>query len=327
MNNLALKWHDIDVSFVKEKDEVMVNLTDMAKGFPKKDLSHIMNSKEMREYIQAIKRRYEARKSEIQFCVSLNEDQKSETEIYGLPENQSLTDGETKTQICVSPENQSLTDGETKTEIYGLPENQSLTDGETKTQNCISPENQSLTDGETEIQNCISPDFQPVRVVKGGSVGEQGTWAIRPIAIRVAQKLNPDFAVWVDEMGLELLTKGKVELSTTNIEEMHLGHAVSESEDDMYIADVAKLLKTTQGAPIGRNRLFKFLREGKYLGKKDVPYQKYMDKFTQTLVRCSDGKLRLVTKLKTSSIGWLMSQWNKRNLVLRCHIGDMEELF
>ena len=309
MNNLALKWHDIDVSFVKEKDEVMVNLTDMAKGFPKKDLYYIMNSKEMREYIQAIKRRYEARKSETQFYVSLNEDQKSETQIYVSPENQSLTDGETETKIYVSPENQSLTDGETKTKIYVLPENQSLTDGETKT------------------QNCILPDFQPVRVVKGGSVGEQGTWAIRPIAIRVAQKLNPDFAVWVDEMVLELLTKGKVELSTTNIEEMHLGHAVSVSEDDMYIADVAKLLKTTQGAPIGRNRLFKFLREGKYLGKKDVPYQKYMDKFTQTLVRCSDGKLRLVTKLKTSSIGWLMSQWNKRNLMLRCHIGDMEELF
>lgn len=291
MNNLALKWHDIDVSFLKENDEVMVNLTDMAKGFPKKDLRHIMNSKEMREYIQAIKRRYEARKSETQICISLNEDQKSEIQIYVSPDNQSVANSETRTQICLLPDNQSVANGETKRQI------------------------------------CHLPDFQPVRVVNGGSVGEHGTWAIRPIAIRVAQKLNPDFAVWVDEMVLELLTKGKVELTTTNIEDMHLGHAVSVSEDDMYIADVAKLLKTTQGAPIGRNRLFKFLREGKYLGKKDVPYQKYMDKFTQTLVRCSDGKLRLVTKLKTSSIGWLMSQWNKRNLVLRCHIGDMEELF
>ena len=273
MNNLALKWHDIDVSFLKEKDEVMVNLTDMAKGFPKKDLWHIMNSKEMREYIQAIKRHYEARESKTQNLISLNEDQKSEI------------------QICHSPDSQSVTNGESKTKI------------------------------------CVLPDFQPVRVVRGGSEGEHGTWAIRPIAIRVAQKLNPDFAVWVDEIVLELLTKGKVELTTTNIEDMHLGHAVSVSEDDMYIADVAKLLETTQGVPIGRNRLFKFLREGKYLGKKDVPYQKYMDKFTQTFVRCSDGKLRLVTKLKTSSIGWLMSQWNKKNLVLRCHIGDMNELF
>ena len=174
MNNLALKWHDIDVSFVKEKDEVMVNLTDMAKGFPKKNLNHIMNSKEMREYIQAIKRRYEARKSETQNRISLNEDQKSET------------------QNCISPENQSLTDGETEIQF------------------CISPENQSLTDGETKIQNCILPDFQPVRVVKGGSVGEQGTWAIRPIAIRVAQKLNPDFAVWVDETFPSFFRKGEI---------------------------------------------------------------------------------------------------------------------
>lgn len=277
MNNLALKWHDIDVSFLKENDEVMVNLTDMAKGFPKKNLAVIMNSKEMREYIQAIKRHYEARKSKIQIC--------------HLPDSQTVTDGETKSKICHLPDSQAVTNGETK------------------------------------IRNFILPDFQPVRVVHGGSEGEHGTWAIRPIAIRVAQKLNPDFAVWVDEMVLELLTKGKVELTSTNIEDMHLGHAVSVSEDDMYIADVAKLLKTTQGAPIGRNRLFRFLREGKYLGKKDAPYQKYMDKFTQTLVRCSDGKLRLVTKLKTSSIGWLMSQWNKRNLAIKCHIGDMEELF
>lgn len=277
MNNLALKWHDIDVSFLKENDDVMVNLTDMAKGFPKKDLRHIMNSKEMREYIQAIKRHYEARKSKLQICI--------------LPDSQSVTNTETKRKICHLPDSQPVTDTETKTKI------------------------------------CVSTDFQPVRVIHGGSEGEHGTWAIRPIAIRVAQKLNPDFAVWVDEMVLELLTKGKVELTSTNIEDMHLGHAVSVSEDDMYIADVAKLLKTTQGAPIGRNRLFRFLREGKYLGKKDTPYQKYMDKFTQTFVRCSDGKLRLVTKLKTSSIGWLVSQWNKRNLVLRCHIGDMRELF
>ena len=88
MNNLALKWHDIDVSFLKEKDDVMVNLTDMAKGFPKKNLSVIMNSKEMREYIQAIKRHYEARKSETQNFISLNEDQKSEIQNCILPDFQ-----------------------------------------------------------------------------------------------------------------------------------------------------------------------------------------------------------------------------------------------
>ena len=114
MNNLALKWHDIDVSFLKEKDDVMVNLTDMAKGFPKKDLYHIMNSKEMREYIQAIKRHYEARKSETQNFISLNEDQKSETQIYvSLNEDQkseirnfiSLNeDQKSEIQNCILPD-------------------------------------------------------------------------------------------------------------------------------------------------------------------------------------------------------------------------------
>ena len=158
MNNLALKWHDIDVSFLKEKDEVMVNLTDMAKGFPKKDLRHIMNSKEMREYIQAIKRHYEAHKSKIQICSSLNEDQKSETQICLLPDNQSVVNDETRTQICLLPDNQSVTNDETKSKICHLPDSQSDANGETRT------------------QNFILPDFQPVRVVNGGSKGEHGTW-------------------------------------------------------------------------------------------------------------------------------------------------------
>lgn len=88
MNNLALKWHDIDVSFLKENDDVMVNLTDMAKGFPKKNLAVIMNSKEMRGYVQAIKRRYDARETKIQNCIS--------------PDNQAVMDGNTKSKICLS---------------------------------------------------------------------------------------------------------------------------------------------------------------------------------------------------------------------------------
>ena len=149
MNNLTLKWHDIDVSFLKENDDVMVNLTDMAKGFPKKNLNHIMNSKEMREYIQAIKRRYEARKSETQIYVSLNEDQKSEI------------------QNCISTDSQSVTDTETKIQNCILTDSQSVTDDETKLRNIILPDSQSVTDDETKTKICVLPDFQPVRVVRG----------------------------------------------------------------------------------------------------------------------------------------------------------------
>lgn len=44
--------------------------------------------------------------------------------------------------------------------------------------------------------------------VKRGGDGSQGTWAHQKVALRVAQKLSPDFAVWVDTKIEELLTCG-----------------------------------------------------------------------------------------------------------------------
>lgn len=58
----------------------------------------------------------------------------------------------------------------------------------------------------SEIQNCSSVDLLQVR--KGGDVKEQGTWAHHRVAIRVAQKLSTDFAIWVDNKIEELLTTG-----------------------------------------------------------------------------------------------------------------------
>ena len=86
----------------------------MARGFPKKNLAVIMNSKEMREYIQAIKRHYEARRSEIRILSSLDEEQKSETQNLILPDSQSVTNGETKLRNIILPDSQSVTNDETK---------------------------------------------------------------------------------------------------------------------------------------------------------------------------------------------------------------------
>lgn len=61
-----------------------------------------------------------------------------------------------------------------------------------------------------EITNVSSADL--LIVSKGGDVSKQGTWAHQKVALRVAQKLSPDFAVQVDTWIEELLTKGKVEL-------------------------------------------------------------------------------------------------------------------
>lgn len=97
---------------------VYVNLTEMAKMYPRKNLSHIVQSKEMKEYIQAL----------------------------------------------------------------------------------------------GEIQNCSSADY--LTVTKGGDVNTQGTWAYSKVALRVAQKLDPKFSVWVDTKVEELFSKGQTRIST-----------------------------------------------------------------------------------------------------------------
>lgn len=53
-----------------------------------------------------------------------------------------------------------------------------------------------------------------VKVIHGGN--NNGTWFHQKIALRFAQWLSPDFAIWVDEKIEELLTKGKTELVTTS---------------------------------------------------------------------------------------------------------------
>lgn len=62
----------------------------------------------------------------------------------------------------------------------------------------------------SEIQNCISADL--LQVTKGGDALQQGTWAHHRVAIRVAQKLSTDFAIWVDDKIEELLTTGSTSL-------------------------------------------------------------------------------------------------------------------
>ena len=104
------------ISFEKGKD-VLVNLTTMAKLYPEKNLSTIINSLEIKEYINAL----------------------------------------------------------------------------------------------TEIKNFSSADLLIVR--KGGDFLQQGTWGHRLVAIRVAQKLNPALAVWVDMRIEELLTTGVTTVS------------------------------------------------------------------------------------------------------------------
>lgn len=73
----------------------------------------------------------------------------------------------------------------------------------------------------TEIQNYSSADLLIVR--KGGDISQQGTWAHRLVAIRVAQKLNPELAIWVDMKVEELLTTG---VSTVSNDDEAIAYAM-----------------------------------------------------------------------------------------------------
>lgn len=60
----------------------------------------------------------------------------------------------------------------------------------------------------SKLQNYSLADLLIVK--RGGN--DNGTWAHQKVALRVAQKLSPDFAVMVDTWIEKLLTEGKVEL-------------------------------------------------------------------------------------------------------------------
>ena len=73
----------------------------------------------------------------------------------------------------------------------------------------------------SELQNYSSVDL--LIVSKGGDVSKQGTWAHQKIALRVAQKLSPEFAVWVDTKIEELLTTG---VTTASDDDAAIAHAM-----------------------------------------------------------------------------------------------------
>lgn len=244
-----------NVRMKKVNGTVFVCLTDMAKGFPDKNLSNIINSKEMTDYINRL----------------------------------------------------------------------------------------------TEIQICSSADFQLVTTTKGGNPTDQGTWAHRKIALRVAQKLSPDFAIWVDDRIEELLTYGmtatqptldemadnpdlviklatrlkearaeKARLEAENaakakaIEEAQpsvtFTNAVKGSDSSCLVGELAKLIKQN-GYDIGEKRLFKWLRENGYLGshgeRYNIPNQRWAHLFElKKGVRSGDnGVMRTTITTKVNGKG------------------------
>lgn len=122
MNTVIYDYKGSQISFSNEKN-VMVNLTEVAKAFPEKNLTQIINSQEIKDYCDAL----------------------------------------------------------------------------------------------TKLQNYSLADLLEVR--RGGI--NPGTWAHQKVALRVAQKLSPDFAIWVDTRLEELLTSGITTISNDDEAILH----------------------------------------------------------------------------------------------------------
>lgn len=70
---------------------------------------------------------------------------------------------------------------------------------------------------------------------------------------------------------------------------------VTESADSVSVGEFAKILKK-ENIPIGRNRLFTWLRDNHYLMENNVPYQTYIER----------GYFDVVEVVKTTSYGDMM---------------------
>lgn len=136
--------------------------------------------------------------------------------------------------------------------------------------------------------NAVNQEF--VMVIQGGT-GIQGTWIHQKLAIRFAQWLKPDFAVWVDEKIEELITNGSVSLpkdypsalraladaeearmiaeakAEENKEKAECFELLIEKADNYTLQEAADLLGT------GRTRFTKWLKQEKYLQYDRIPYQ------------------------------------------------------
>ena len=91
--------------------------------------------------------------------------------------------------------------------------------GKNLTQIVNSLEIKEYCDALSKLQNYSLADL--LQVTRGGN--SNGTWAHQKVALRVAQKLSPDFAVWVDTKIEELLTTG---VTTSSDDDAAIAHAM-----------------------------------------------------------------------------------------------------
>lgn len=136
----------------------------------------------------------------------------------------------------------------------------------------------ALEANQSDIVNYDIIDNQRVMFSTKGNVSggvDQGTWAIQTLALDAAMYLSPSFHLWVMEKIEELLENGIV--STNNQKLLELAPKV-EAYENLLNAENSETVETAaKNIGIGRNQLYKFLRDNKFLQTNHMPYQKYMN--------------------------------------------------
>lgn len=74
----------------------------------------------------------------------------------------------------------------------------------------------------------------------------------------------------------QMITKPLLEKIEEDKPLVDFAETISKTSDSISIGDFAKLIKD-EGVKLGRNKLFEWLRDNKYLMKDNKPYQKYID--------------------------------------------------
>jgi KilA-N domain len=113
------------------------------------------------------------------------------------------------------------------------------------------------------------PIIQAIESNVGNLGGLSGTWVHQKIAIRLAQWLSPEFAVWVDMWVEELLLKGKVELTQSK----HLT-ACDRADKLIGIKDTLVAFDIDLGNPRFKQELQDFALDIIGIGQKSLPGQR-----------------------------------------------------
>ena len=138
-----------------------------------------------------------------------------------------------------------------------------------------------------------------IDIVKGGVAHNQGTWIHEKLVLDLARWLNVKFRVWADEQITTLIREGKVELKPAipqtyaealleagrlALENEQLQLTVQEQQPKVQAYETLLTANNSQDVGevaksfgIGRNKLFKLLREEKLLMSNNTPYQKHLD--------------------------------------------------